>query len=77
MGWSKSLLRCFHKILQKNPNKLFGQPNNIIQNNTSPKTKTEELSQSGDEGGITHAMWDSRLDPQTDKGHLMKSQQYL
>ena len=29
MSWSKSSFRFFHKILQKNPNKLFGQPNII------------------------------------------------
>ena len=29
LGWPKSLFGVFHKILQKNPNKLFGQPNII------------------------------------------------
>ena len=27
MNWSKSLLGFFHKLLHKNPNELFGQPN--------------------------------------------------
>ena len=29
LGWPKSLFGFFHKRLWKNPNKLFGQPNNI------------------------------------------------
>ena len=27
MGWPKSLFGFFHKLLRKNPNELFGQPN--------------------------------------------------
>lgn len=27
LAWSKSSFRVFHKVLGKNPNKLFGQPN--------------------------------------------------
>ena len=27
LAWSKSLFRVFHKVLGKDPNKLFGQPN--------------------------------------------------
>ena len=27
MDWPKSLFGFFHKMLQKNPNELFGQPN--------------------------------------------------
>ena len=29
LGWPKSLFGFFHKILQKNPNEVFGQPNKI------------------------------------------------
>ena len=28
LGWPKGLFGFFHNILQKNPNELFGQPNN-------------------------------------------------
>ena len=30
LGWTKSLFRFVHKMLQKNWNELFGQPNIII-----------------------------------------------
>ena len=29
LGWRKSSFGFFHKMVQKNPNKLFGQPNII------------------------------------------------
>lgn len=30
LGWPKSFFGIFHKILQKNVNKLFDQPNNLF-----------------------------------------------
>ena len=30
LGWPKSLVGFFRKMLQKNPNELFGQPNSCL-----------------------------------------------
>ena len=30
LGWPKSSFRFFHKMLQKNPNESFGQPNKTL-----------------------------------------------
>ena len=42
IGWPKSLFGFFHKMLQKNPNDLFGQPNKSYLNKSVISKKIEK-----------------------------------